>query len=303
MHIPSSPIDRLRALTITATEIDRSLDFYTNTWGLTKVAERKGSVWLRAKGLDHHVLVLEPGHQAGLISITWGTNTVEALHHLYERLMASAVKLEQAPRPLGSPGGGWGFAFEDPDGNVHKVVAQREDYLKEEPSDTCPITLSHVVLNSKNADQLIRFFTDVLGFKISDQTKKMTFLRCNSDHHSIAVADEDVSGLNHFAFEMKSWNELMFGVGRLKLAGHKIQWGIGRHGPGDNVFAYFLDPDGYATEYTAELQKITDPDHIPGRPDQWIRPPERLDQWAFSELPTAAMKNAMHSHFIKQISK
>jgi len=303
MHMPSSHIDRLRALTITATDIDRSLDFYTNTWGLTKVADRKGSVWLRAKGLDHHVLVLEPGRQAGLISITWGTNSVEALHHLYEKLVASAVKVEQAPRPLGSPGGGWGFAFEDPDGNVHKVVAQREDYLKEEPSDTCPITLSHVVLNSQNAEQLIRFFTDVLGFKISDQTKKMTFLRCNSDHHSIAVADENVSGLNHFAFEMKSWNELMFGVGRLKLAGHKIQWGIGRHGPGDNVFAYFLDPDGYATEYTAELQRITDPNHIPGRPDQWIRPPERLDQWAFSDLPTAAMKNAMQSNFIKQKSQ
>jgi len=303
MHIPSSPIDRLRALTITATDIDRSLNFYTNTWGLTKVADRRGSIWLRAKGVDHHVLVLEPGHQAGLVSITWGTDTVEALHRLYENLLTSGVKVEQAPRQLGSPGGGWGFAFEDPDGNVHKVVAQREDYLKEEPSDTCPITLSHVVLNSQNADQLIRFFTDVLGFKISDQTKKMTFLRCNSDHHSIAVADEDVTGLNHFAFEMKSWNELMFGVGRLKLAGHKIQWGIGRHGPGDNVFAYFLDPDGYATEYTAELQRITDPDHIPGRPDQWIRPPERLDQWAFSDLPTAAMKNAMHSNFIKQIPK
>jgi len=301
MSSSSSNIDRLRALTITATDIDRSLNFYTKTWGLSKVADRQGSVWLRAKGIDHHALVLEPGQQAGLVSITWGTSTLEGLHHLYEKLVAASVKVEQAPRQLGSPGGGWGFAFEDPDGNVHKVVAQREDHLNEEASDTCPIRLSHVVLNSQNSTRLIEFFTDVLDFKISDQTKKMTFLRCNSDHHSIAVAEEDISGLNHFAFEMKSWNELMFGVGRLKLAGHKIQWGIGRHGPGDNVFAYFLDPDGYATEYTAELQRITDPHHIPGRPDQWIRPPERLDQWAFSDLPTAAMKNAMHSHFVKQV--
>lgn len=300
MSRSSSHIDRLRALTIVATDINRSLDFYTNTWGLTRVADRRGAIWLRAKGIDHHVLVLEPGQQAGLVSITWGTSTLEALHHLYEQLVAASVTVEEPPRQLGSPGGGWGFSFADPDGNVHKVVAQREDYANEEPSDTRPLQLSHVVLNSKNAEQLVRFFTDVLDFKISDQTKKMTFLRCNSDHHSIAVAQEDVSGLNHFAFEMKSWNELMFGVGRLKLAGHKIQWGIGRHGPGDNVFAYFLDPDGYATEYTAELQRITDPNHVPGRPEQWIRPPERLDQWAFSDLPSAAMKHAMHSQFIKQ---
>lgn len=300
MSKSSRHIDRLRALTIRATDIDRSFDFYTNIWGLTKVADRKGSIWLRAKGIDHHVLVLEPAAHAGLVSITWGTNSLEDLHNLYEKLLAASVQVEQAPRQLTSPGGGWGFSFDDPDGNVHKVVALREDFPIEEPSNTCPINLSHVVLNSRNANQLVEFFTKVLDFKISDQTLKMTFLRCNSEHHSIAIAQEDVSGLNHFAFEMKSWNELMFGVGRLKLAGHAIQWGVGRHGPGDNVFAYFLDPDGYATEYTAELQRITDPNHIPGKPEQWIRPPERMDQWAFSDLPSAAMKHAMHSHFIKQ---
>lgn len=300
MNRSSSSIDRLRALTVKVTDIDRSFDFYTNTWGLTKVADRKGSIWLRGRGVDHHVLVLEPGEQAGLVSITWGTESLDALNLLYEKLISVGVKVEEAPRKLGSPGGGWGFSFEDPDGNVHKVVALREDHADSEPSETYPLKLSHVVLNSKNAESMVSFFTDVLDFKISDQTKKMTFLRCNSDHHSIAVAQEDVSGLNHFAFEMQSWNELMFGAGRLKLAGYKIQWGIGRHGPGDNVFAYFLDPDGYATEYTAELQRITDPNHIPGKPEQWVRPPERMDQWAFSDLPSAAMKQAMHSHFIKQ---
>ena len=300
MNRPSSSIDRLRALTIKVTDAERSFDFYTNTWGLSKVADRQGSIWLRARGVDHHVLVLEPGESAGLVSITWGTDTIEALHHLYDKLVSAHVNVEAAPRQLGSPGGGWGFAFKDPDGNVHKVVAMREDYAAEEASETFPLKLSHVVVNSKNSENLVAFFTDVLDFKISDQTKKMTFLRCNSDHHSIAIAQEDVSGLNHFAFEMKSWNELMFGAGRLKLAGYKIQWGIGRHGPGDNVFAYFLDPDGYATEYTAELQKITDPNYVPGKPEQWIRPPERMDQWAFSDLPSAAMKQAMHSHFIKQ---
>lgn len=294
-------IDRLRALTVATTDIDRSLDFYTNTWGLTKVADRKGSVWLRAKGTDHHVLVLEPGDQPGLISMTWGTESLEALNALYQTLVDASVNVEEPPRKLGSPGGGWGFSFQDPDGNTHKVVAEREDYAVAEPSENCPLKLSHVVVNSKNAAKMIEFFTNVLKFKISDQTKKMTFLRCNAEHHSIAIAQEDVSGLNHYAFEMKSWNELMFGAGRLKLAGHKIQWGVGRHGPGDNVFAYFLDPDGYATEYTAELQRITDPNHVPGKPEQWIRPPERMDQWAFSDLPTDAMKQAMHSNFVKQI--
>ncbi len=298
MHKQNTPreIDRLRAVTLAVTDLAASLKFYTGVWGLSLVAQKDGSAWLRASGQDHHSLVLQQAGKPGMVSMTWGTPTLDALNALYLRLHEGGVTTEEPPRKLGSPGGGWGFSFTDPDGRTHKVVALREDHGAATPAKDVPVKLAHVVLNSADAAAATKFFEDVLGFRISDRTMKMNFLRCNPDHHSIAFSEDGNVSLNHVAFEMASWNELMFGVGRLKIAGHPIHWGVGRHGPGDNVFAYFLDPDGLAVEYTADVQQIDDATHVPGEPAQWIRPPERMDQWGHAGPPSEAMKHSMHGH-------
>jgi catechol-2,3-dioxygenase len=293
---PSGGIDRLRAVTLAVTDLAHSLEFYTGVWGLVLVEKNNGSAWLRASGLDHHILVLQQADKPGLVSMTWGTPTVDALQALYKRLVEKDVPTEEPPRKLGSQGGGWGFAFRDPDGRTHKVVAEREDHCAALPSKEVPTRLAHVVVNTADAAGMTSFFQDVVGFRVSDQTAKMSFLRCSPNHHSIAFSDDGNVSLNHVAFEMKSWNELMFGVGRMKLAGNSIHWGVGRHGPGDNVFAYFLDPDGLVVEYNAEMQQINEATHVAGRPDQWKRPPERMDQWGHSDLPSDAIKLAMHGY-------
>ncbi len=49
---------------------------------------------------------------------------------------------------------------------------------------------------------------------------------------------------------------VMRGGGRMKDAGYPIQWGPGRHGPGNNLFNYFIDPFGVVIEYTAEVEQV-----------------------------------------------
>lgn len=292
MKHPRNEIDRLRAVTLGVTDVARSADFYGRIWGLTPVQEREGAVFLRGTGADHHILVLTPAEAPGLVSTTFGTASVEDLHRLYDRLHAAGVPTERPPRELKSPGGGWGFAFHDPEGRVFKVVADRQDHATAEAPDSRPVRLAHVVMNSAQGAATSAFFTDVVGLRLSDRTDRMHFLRCNATHHVIAICSTDAASLNHISFEMASWNQLMFGVGRLKEAGHKVQWGIGRHGPGDNVFAYFLDPDGLAIEYTAEVEQLDDANHVPGTPDQWVRPAHRIDQWGNAEM-SAEIKQAM----------
>jgi catechol-2,3-dioxygenase len=287
-------IDRLRAVTLRVTNLERSLAFYAGAWGLEPVAHKEGVVFLRAAGTDHHVLVLKQSDRPALDSVTFGTATRDDLLALYDRLHARGVATEQAPRALPSAGGGWGFAFHDSEDRLFKVVADREDHAQPQASEARPLKLAHVVLNATDGAAASAFFTDALGFQLSDQTSRMNFLRCNADHHAIAFCDMGNTSLNHIAFEMAIWNDLMYGVGRVKRAGHAVQWGIGRHGPGDNVFAYFLDPDGFAVEYTAEVQQIDPATHRIGRAADWDRPPEQMDRWGFTELPSAAMKAAMH---------
>jgi len=48
----------------------------------------------------------------------------------------------------------------------------------------------------------------------------------------------------------------MRGMGRMKDNGLPDRVGPGRHGPGDNVFAYFCGPDEVRLEYAAEILQI-----------------------------------------------
>ena len=126
-----------------------------------------------------------------------------------------------------------------------------------------PTKISHVVLNSAHTDDQVPFFVDVLGFKLSDSSHMMEFLRCSADHHSIAIFRNNGPSLNHVAYELPNIDGLMRGTGRLKQNGFDIEWGIGRHGPGSNVFSYFIEPNGFVAEYTTELDQLDDATHVP----------------------------------------
>jgi len=97
--------------------------------------------------------------------------------------------------------------------------------------------------------------------------------------------------LNHVAFEMIDIDAVMRGIGRLKDAGIETFWGPGRHGPGNNVFAYFVAPFGAAVEYTAEVQRVG-ASYKTGTPEDWKWPPNRNDHWGVSPRNTAAIARA-----------
>jgi catechol 2,3-dioxygenase len=73
----------------------------------------------------------------------------------------------------------------------------------------------------------------------------------------------------------------MRGMGRMKDNGYPIEWGPGRHGPGDNVFAYFCGPDEVPLEYAAEVQQIDDSYKVRGS-DYWKYNPGRSEQWGLA---------------------
>jgi len=80
---------------------------------------------------------------------------------------------------------------------------------------TTSTALNHVVLNTRNRAPLEQFYAGLLGFKLSDTLADfMTFWRCNANHHSLAFAAArgDHLGLNHAAFEVRDWADLMRGV-------------------------------------------------------------------------------------------
>ena len=120
----------------------------------------------------------------------------------------------------------------------------------------------------------------------------MHFIRCSTDHHSIAFARMGAPSLNHVAFEVPSFDALMRGAGRMKAHGFSVEWGVGRHGPGDNIFTYFIEPNGLVVEYTAEVEQIDEATHMPCTPEDW-KHTGNPDRWGFAEMPSERVRAAM----------
>lgn len=279
------PVAALRSVDIATPDLTRSEAFYRDTWGLDIVERADGGpVLLAASGADHHVLALHPGERPALLSVTFRAAEADDLAPIAGAAVAAGATVLQAPGPNRGPDGGTALVLREPQGSTIRVVhgdRRRAEAPRDPVGRPVPSRLAHVNINSRDVDALARFYEAAFGFRLTDRSKMMAFLRTNADHHAVVLAEAPVDGLNHIAFLMPDLESVMRGAGRLVDHGTPIGWGVGRHGPGDNVFAYFVDPTGVVVEYTAEVLQVDDGYRVRG-PSEWIWPPGRTDHWGIA---------------------
>jgi catechol 2,3-dioxygenase len=293
----SSPtIAALRSVALTVPDLARAEAFYTQTWHLAVVARTADAVYLRGTGSDHHVLSFHLGERTAIRDVTLRARTLDALAKVAGDAVRAGGSVIAPAAPVAEPGGGVGLTLRDPDGRILRIVHGDVKNADATQVRDRPIRLAHVVLNSHDVAATQRFFEGALGFTLADRTRIMAFLNCDRDHHSVALGDATEDSLNHIAFVMPDLESVMRGGGRMKDAGHPIEWGPGRHGPGANAFNYFIDPFGVVIEYTAEIEQIDDSYEV-GGPDDWKWPAGRVDHWGISAPPSPALKQAQKAIF------
>jgi catechol 2,3-dioxygenase len=283
-------ITGLRGVDLGVRDVASHARFYTGVWRLNVVAERDGSVYLRGSGAYCHILALHPRNEPALLCINLAAADRKAVDRLHARVTAAGAPQVDPPARITEPGGGYGFAFMDPEGRVVRVIAEDARHADARSLPDRPGKIAHVVLNTPRQEDAAAFWVKALGFQVSDRSL-LTFIRCNDDHHSIAFHPGENSTLHHVAFEMDGIDSVMRGAGRMRDAGHPIEWGPGRHGPGNNVFAYFVAPDDFVIEYTAEVEKV-DGNHRGREPGDWAYPPGHSDLWGATLPPSERMKAA-----------
>ncbi len=289
-------IEGLRSVALTVPDLDAAETFYTQVWHLAVAARSEGVVFLRGSGADHHLLALhERKGVPQILKVTLRARSADALAAAAAAAVAAGGTVEQPVGPCPDPAGGQALRLRDPHGRRYEVVhGDTRRTADHPPPRDAPLRLAHAVLNSHDVPVAQGFLEQALGFVLSDRTRIMAFMNCNSDHHTIAIGDTDNDALNHIAFVMPALDAVMRGGGRMKDAGHAIEWGPGRHGPGDNAFNYFIDPFGIVIEYTAEVQQIDD-SYRPRGPEDWTWPPGRVDQWGISAPPSTRLKEAQRA--------
>jgi len=151
-----------------------------------------------------------------------------------------------------------------------------------EPPADMPFALgkiSHVVLKVADLERSVRFYTQVLGMRISDaypesmMPGRMVFMRCNDDHHGVALVGgatgpANASELHHFAFEVASLDEVFRARDHLERHGVPISF-EGRRRAGQQIAIEFKDPDGHNLEICWGIDRIA-PGESPRAPEDWV---------------------------------
>lgn len=286
-------VTALRSVELGTPDLAASVDFYTRVWGLDVVAQAGDKVFLAATGDDFHVLELKQSDRSELRKTSFRARSPEDLTTLFSRAVGAGCVVLREPSPADAPSGGERFVIREPQGSVLEFVFGDHRKTGKAVANR-PHRLAHVNINSSSIEALSGFYQEVLGFQLTDRSKLMAFLRCNDDHHAVVLAEAPANGLNHVAFLMPDTESVMRGSGRVVDQGYPIGWGVGRHGPGDNVFAYFVDPQGVVVEYTAEVLQVDDSYRVRG-PDEWVWPPGRTDHWGIAPPKSDACKKAQLS--------
>ena len=139
--------------------------------------------------------------------------------------------------------------------------------------------LGHVVFTVSDIERSTKFWTEIMGFQVSDRNEHgMVFLHHGADHHTVALAPAKTKdelpkdgrpGFHHCALEVGSVSELFEIRDFLRAKGVPIVY-EGRRGAGCNPGVEFRDPDGFNIELYTSMDQIGWDDK--SRPaDQWIR--------------------------------
>jgi catechol 2,3-dioxygenase-like lactoylglutathione lyase family enzyme len=269
---------RLRSVELELADVAPAADFLGATWGLLPVGASGPTRFFRGTGDHPYILSLTQAAAPAVGAITFSGPPEEIEASRRRAGNPQSIKFDV-------PGGGSGFEVRGPEAQTYRFITETARPAPLNDRDK-PIQITHAVINSTDVEASERFAVDKLGFKVSDRTGHMRFLRCNRKHHAVAYAHAPFASLNHIAFEMQDLDAVMRGIARMREAGFESVWGPGRHGPGNNVFGYFVAPYGGVIEYTAEVGEVGD-DYKVGGPEDWKWPPGRMDHWGMSKKDTA----------------
>ncbi len=133
---------------------------------------------------------------------------------------------------------------------------------------TGDLGLGHIVVYARSLNETVRFYRDLLGFRVSDFTEvrtpggkvRLAFLHCNPRHHSIALLETPGAPkrINHVMFECNSLDDVGSGRDLCLRRGVPIAIDLGRHMNDHMVSFYLANPSGFALEYGWGARTIDD---------------------------------------------
>ena len=271
---------RLSHVEVRVPDLELSTAYYTEVMGLIETASVDGAVYL--KGWDeqqHHSLILRYAPTYGLELLGFKVQHAEDLDELSSAIEDAGIATKRYEKGELGPGSGATIRFAGPSGHTTELVHEMEQIgnalpLQNPPPEPQglagmhPPRLDHAFLMCEDVDGVTQFYTDVLGFRLTEQIvaddghQLATFLERTNTAHDIAFMTGPDGGFHHMAYWVDDWTDLRRSADICAYHGVKIDAGPTRHGATRGWGLYFFDPAGNRNEvYTGGY--YADPDREP----------------------------------------
>ena len=233
-------------------------DFATGLLGMQQIDRGGKNLCFRMDDRAQRFVVSgEPGD--GLAFMGWAVDTAADLDHYAARLEAAGHAVTLGSRALADrrfvdrlihvtdPAGNRIELFHGPlhDSDPFRPGRAHSGFV------TGPYGLGHAVLHVPDAECLVPFYRDVLGFHLSDygrQPVPLYFFHVNGRHHSFALIGSGHAGFHHFMVEYQSLDDVGQGYDLAQDREDGIAYTLGRHTNDWMTSFYANTPSGFFVE-------------------------------------------------------
>jgi 2,3-dihydroxybiphenyl 1,2-dioxygenase len=233
--------------------------FATNLLGMQKIDSAAKVSAFRMDDKKQR-LVVTGAENDGLGFLGWEAENREDLEKIAARLDGADVKVTWGSTALASERRVRELlVFHDPGGHRVEVFTGQEvaadPFKPGRPISgfkTGPVGMGHVVMNVEHINDLLPFYRDLLGFKVTDYGLKpypLYFFHVNERHHSFAMVGSGKKSFHHFMVELNSLDDVGQGYDLAQLEQDRIAYTLGRHTNDHMTSFYARSPSEFFVEY------------------------------------------------------
>lgn len=255
-------VSEMGPISIRTSNLEQSVSDAKQILGLRET-ERVGDVSYLAAANVHHELRYVAADVDGVDSLGLIAPNGDALREIRRRVEdENLVVISESTTGEGIEDG---FTFVGPEGFAFEI-SMGLGTAEPAPLGFGPNRYGHFNFHPQDHHGMVEFLTRVLDFRVSDVIgtggSAGYFLRCNPEHHGIAVL-KGRGTFHHHAWQAQSVAELTKLGDRLHALGRELLWGPVRHGAGNNIACYYLEHSGNVVELYTDIEHIYDDDRAP----------------------------------------